>query len=155
MAEAAPPAGRPRRSPCIGVCSTTYGDLVCRGCKRFAHEIVEWNGYDAAQRDAIWQRLIALRDASVAAFAVVADEARLRGAAARLRIPTEPPSSALGIAFETLRRASAASAPAGLGLRPQPAAAGLDVGGLFAAIDREYHGRAAAFYERSFRIPPH
>ncbi|MEM9624509.1 MAG: DUF1289 domain-containing protein, partial [Pseudomonadota bacterium] len=35
-----------KRTPCVGICSTTYGDLVCRGCKRFAHEIVQWNAYD-------------------------------------------------------------------------------------------------------------
>ncbi|MEC9132488.1 MAG: DUF1289 domain-containing protein, partial [Pseudomonadota bacterium] len=23
-----------RPTPCVGICSTTYGDLVCRGCKR-------------------------------------------------------------------------------------------------------------------------
>ncbi len=33
------PSGRPR-TPCVGMCSTTYGDLVCRGCRRFSHEIV-------------------------------------------------------------------------------------------------------------------
>ncbi|MDC1160500.1 DUF1289 domain-containing protein, partial [Luminiphilus sp.] len=26
----------PIRTPCIGVCSTGVGDVVCRGCKRFA-----------------------------------------------------------------------------------------------------------------------
>ena len=28
-----------KRTPCIGVCSTTYGDDICRGCRRFRHEI--------------------------------------------------------------------------------------------------------------------
>ncbi|MCZ6890305.1 MAG: DUF1289 domain-containing protein, partial [Gammaproteobacteria bacterium] len=42
-----------RRTPCIGICSTTYGDLVCRGCKRYAHEIVDWNRYTEDQRSRI------------------------------------------------------------------------------------------------------
>ena len=44
-------------SPCIGVCSTTYGDFVCRGCKRFAHEVVGWNRFSDAQREIVWERL--------------------------------------------------------------------------------------------------
>jgi len=44
-------------SPCIGICSTTYGDFVCRGCKRFAHEVTGWNHYTRAQREAVWERL--------------------------------------------------------------------------------------------------
>ena len=27
-------------TPCLGICSTTYGDDVCKGCKRFVHEII-------------------------------------------------------------------------------------------------------------------
>lgn len=146
-------AGPRRRTPCIGVCSTTYGDLVCRGCKRFAHEIVQWNGYHAKQRDTVWERLEALRDASVAAFATVVDDALLEAAAARLRIALEPPPSILGMAFDVLRRARAAERPAALGLSAKPPAADVDVAALFAAIDREYYARATAFYERSFRVP--
>ncbi len=44
-------------SPCIGICSTTYGDFVCRGCKRFAHEVTGWNRYADAQREVVWERL--------------------------------------------------------------------------------------------------
>lgn len=149
----AEPAGPLRRTPCIGVCSTTYGDLVCRGCKRFAHEIVQWNGYQEPQRHTVWQRLEIMRDASVAAFATVQDAAKLKAVAARLRIPLEPPPSPFGMAFDTLRRARAADPPAALGLSVKPAAEGMDVAGLFAAIDREYYARATAFYERSFRVP--
>ena len=32
-------------TPCLGICSTTFGDEVCKGCKRFAHEIVGWTKY--------------------------------------------------------------------------------------------------------------
>ena len=30
-------------TPCLGICSTTYGDDVCKGCKRFVHEVISWN----------------------------------------------------------------------------------------------------------------
>jgi predicted Fe-S protein YdhL (DUF1289 family) len=70
-----------RRTPCIGICSTTYGDLVCRGCKRFAHEIVEWNGYSDSQQVAVWSRLETLRQGSFALFVEVVDAPALRTAA--------------------------------------------------------------------------
>ncbi len=44
-------------SPCIGICSTVYGDEVCRGCKRFYKEIIDWNGYDQAKRDVVYDRI--------------------------------------------------------------------------------------------------
>ena len=45
------------KTPCIGVCSTGIGDSVCRGCKRFAHEVIHWNSYSEAQKRNIDQRL--------------------------------------------------------------------------------------------------
>lgn len=44
-------------TPCVGVCSTVYGDLVCRGCKRLYQEIIEWNGYKNSEKQGILQRL--------------------------------------------------------------------------------------------------
>ena len=45
------------QTPCVGVCSTGIGDSVCRGCKRFDYEVIQWNGYDNNQKLAIDQRL--------------------------------------------------------------------------------------------------
>lgn len=47
----------PVKTPCIGVCSTGIGDTVCRGCKRFAHEVINWNSYTPAQKRIVDQRL--------------------------------------------------------------------------------------------------
>ena len=44
---------RPVKTPCIGVCSTGIGDSVCRGCKRFSHEVIDWNRYTPAQKLAV------------------------------------------------------------------------------------------------------
>lgn len=48
-------------TPCIGICSTVYGDNVCRGCKRFSHEIIQWNQYPVEQKKRVWERLIKLQ----------------------------------------------------------------------------------------------
>lgn len=44
-------------SPCIGVCSTIYGDDICRGCKRHYQEIIDWNQLDDIRQQTILQRI--------------------------------------------------------------------------------------------------
>ena len=44
-------------TPCLGICTTTFGDDVCKGCKRFAHEIVSWTKYSLEEREIINDRL--------------------------------------------------------------------------------------------------
>ena len=143
---AARATARLRRTPCVGVCSTTYGDLVCRGCKRFAHEVVAWNGYEEIQRAAVWRRLRQLLAESVRAHVRIADAALLRAAARRAGVA--PDAKAEALAFQTMR------------LRPLPLAAlglaptrdeTLDTGRALAAIDREFYHRSQAHYEASFK----
>ncbi len=40
----------PSLTPCAGRCSTVFGDSVCRGCRRFNHEVIQWNTYTPEQR---------------------------------------------------------------------------------------------------------
>lgn len=49
-------------TPCAGRCSTVFGDAVCRGCRRFNHEVIHWNSYNTEQHRAVWQRLDAQLD---------------------------------------------------------------------------------------------
>ena len=44
-------------TPCLGICSTTYGDDVCRGCKRFIHEVSNWNSYSNDEKEIVNSRL--------------------------------------------------------------------------------------------------
>ncbi|MBF7683363.1 DUF1289 domain-containing protein [Acinetobacter sp. B5B] len=44
-------------TPCAGRCSTVFGDQVCRGCRRFDHEVIRWNNYTQEQQWAVWRRL--------------------------------------------------------------------------------------------------
>lgn len=46
------------KTPCIGICSTTsFGDKVCRGCKRYAFEVIAWNGYGEGEKAAVLRRI--------------------------------------------------------------------------------------------------
>lgn len=49
-------------TPCAGRCSTVFGDSVCRGCRRFNHEVIQWNTYTPEQHTAVWKRLDAQLD---------------------------------------------------------------------------------------------
>ena len=105
-----------RRTPCIGVCSTTYGDLVCRGCKRFAHEVVGWNGFADTQQHVVWERLNRLLAESVRAYVTVVDEQRLRSAAPK-RVPDADALPVEVVAFRTMRAHPLPLAALGLAAR--------------------------------------
>ncbi|MGI9251605.1 MAG: DUF1289 domain-containing protein [Pseudohongiellaceae bacterium] len=46
------------KTPCIGICSTTsVGDAVCRGCKRYAVEVINWHSYDDIAKRAVLSRI--------------------------------------------------------------------------------------------------
>ena len=69
---------RPVKTPCIGVCSTGIGDSVCRGCKRFSHEVIDWNSYSQAQKCIIDDRLSGFLSQCVSNKIAVTDKALLQ-----------------------------------------------------------------------------
>lgn len=136
-----------KASPCIGICSTTYGDLVCRGCKRFAHEVVGWNGYAEQQRAAILRRLAELRDGALQRQVSCAQLSELCAAAAALPLPNADQMSPEARAYEALRSLARQRQPL-----PWPSVApALTPLQLLARIDREFYQRSLAWHERSFR----
>ena len=52
---------RSTKTPCIGVCSTVFGDEVCRGCKRFQYEVIQWNSFTNEEKRSVLDRLEALK----------------------------------------------------------------------------------------------
>lgn len=83
----------PVKTPCIGVCSTGIGDSVCRGCKRFAHEIIHWNSYSSAEQSSVVMRLEALVTQVVQQFLRVTDVDRLHQQIQRQQIRLSNPSA--------------------------------------------------------------
>ena len=69
---------RPVKTPCIGVCSTGIGDSVCRGCKRFSHEVIDWNSYSELQKQAVDGRLSGFLSQCVSNKLQVQDSALLK-----------------------------------------------------------------------------
>lgn len=74
-------------TPCVGICSTTFGDTVCRGCRRYLHEVINWNRYSDTEKRLIWQRLDSLLAQVLPNSFRIDDETRLRERLGHYRIP--------------------------------------------------------------------
>lgn len=90
-------------SPCVGVCSTTLGDRVCRGCQRTDDEIRDWPAFSAAERRHRLEALDRLRAEVAARHLVVEDPERLEAQLSRHRIRFRDVQPALSRAVELLR----------------------------------------------------
>jgi len=135
----------------VGICSTTYGDLVCRGCKRFAHEIVEWNGFADGQQQLVWKRLYRLREGAVLKHVKINDEGLLLDRGRAFRVPDLESLSVANVGYEVLRRSRNQTGFAALGMTPLQADA--TVQALFQQIELELYERSIAQYERDFHVP--
>jgi uncharacterized protein len=90
-------------TPCIGICSTVYGDTICRGCKRSFQEVIVWNSLNDAQKDSIFVKLN-LWISEVAADKIkILDSALIRATLEKFNIRYRQDQSALCWAFYILR----------------------------------------------------
>ncbi|MSQ56827.1 MAG: DUF3717 domain-containing protein [Limnohabitans sp.] len=44
-------------TPCIAICSTSQGDLLCKGCGRTFEEVQLWTEKSPSQKRQIWRRI--------------------------------------------------------------------------------------------------
>ena len=141
------------RTPCIGVCSTTFGDTVCRGCKRFLHEIVDWNRYTEAQKTLVWQRLDSLLGTVVGNYFLINDAQLLAEQLAFQNIRRQPQLSPPGWLPELLKAAGHRSlnwSDYGLDYCGDPA---LNARQLYDLISAEVYALAQAHYDRNHKLP--
>lgn len=146
------------KTPCIGVCSTTFGDTVCRGCKRYLHEIVDWNRYTEAQKALVWQRLDLLLRTVVSNYVQVDDAALLEQQLAFQNIRRQAELSPHGWVPELLKAAgsTALNWPT-YGLRfigtSPDTQADIAPRKLYDQISEEVHALAVAHYDRNHQLP--
>lgn len=94
------------RTPCVGICSTTYGDDVCRGCKRFVTEVINWNSFDSEEREAVWKRLEKLKTQIMKARVIVVDEEKLLEKIKEYRLKIHEDLNNYCKVFELIKQAS-------------------------------------------------
>lgn len=135
------------KTPCVGLCSTVYGDLVCRGCKRFSHEIIDWNRYQQVQKSAVWSRLAQLLTQIIMARVELVSALQLREAMAAKQIAFIEDQP---LTLQIWRLLSHADAPelADCGMRVRPEYAGLTLKQLRADIDQAFFALSEAYYQR-------
>ena len=140
---------KPVKTPCIGVCSTGIGDSVCRGCKRFAHEVIDWNAYTHEQRLIIAERLESFLAQIVQNMIEVVDEKLLLEQVKHQQIQFKPEQNAYCWVFDLLRAgASQIQDVAVFGLRLQPAWANTPLTTIRDNIDKDFYALSCAYYER-------
>jgi predicted Fe-S protein YdhL (DUF1289 family) len=140
---------RPIKTPCVGLCSTVYGDLVCRGCKRFHHEVVRWNLYDQDQKRAVMRRLEQLLVQVMEAKLDVFDAQRLRSQLEQRQIRFVPEQSEYCWAYQLIARgARRISQLEAYGIALLPEFRDWPLPQLRDAIDREFFLLSEAHYQR-------
>ena len=94
------------RTPCVGICSTTYGDDVCRGCKRFSFEVINWNSFKPEERESVWKRLEKLKSQIMASRLKVFDPIKLEESIKHFQLKIKDDLNDLSKAFELIKQVS-------------------------------------------------
>lgn len=142
------------RTPCIGVCSTGIGDSVCRGCKRFAHEVIHWNGYSEEQRRIVDARLAQFLSQCVRNKLRVTDRALLHWQMETQQIRHNPDHDEYCWVFALLKAgARQIREPADYGFEVDLRFRDVSLVELREQIDGEYFALSTAHYERYYLLP--
>jgi len=146
-------AMKPVRTPCIGICSTTsLGDRICRGCKRFAFEVIHWNSYTDDQKRAVQARINQFTSQLMADKFQIHSIQKLVDVLQDLRVFYDPDLSPYFWLHQLLQKHShrlASLEEAGVSL--QPAYRGRDVRDVLLLINDQLHVLSEAHYERYFQ----
>ena len=128
---------------------------MCRGCKRFSHEIVDWNSYDDAQKETIWERLETFKKQVVGQIVRLNDQDRFQSAIEAQKIKEPQDYQAVYLLLQRLVRHSKTLSFAGLeNVSPDFEIMEGEIDSLLTLqqIDKEIVTRSRAFYERSYKV---
>ena len=140
------------KTPCVGVCSTVFGDEVCRGCKRFQHEVIEWNGYTDFEKEIVWNRLESLKVLIMKSKIFIEDEILLKTKLDTLKISYYDKVDPYCWIFDLIKQASQSITDLSeFGLRPLSKST-QDLVELKRLIEEELFVLSEAHYQRYFRL---
>jgi predicted Fe-S protein YdhL (DUF1289 family) len=145
---------RPVKTPCIGVCSTGIGDAVCRGCKRFAHEVIDWNSYTPQQKAVVDGRLADFLSQCVQNKLRVIDKALLRWQLSVQQVSYNEDHDEYCALYSLIKAgASQITNTADYGFEVELAYRQLALAELRELIDKEFYLLSEAHYDRYMRTP--
>ena len=141
------------RTPCIGVCSTTsLGDRICRGCKRFSGEVINWNSYSEPEKLAVQARINQLTSQIMTDKFRIVNQAKLEQVLIDLRIFHDPDLSPYFWLHQLLQKnlyrlGSLDEA----GVELLEAFRGRDVRDVLVLINEQLQVLSEAYFERYYR----
>ena len=143
------------KTPCVGVCSTVFGDQVCRGCKRFQHEVIEWNGYSDTEKETVWNRLESLKVLIMKSKILIQDKALLKSKLDHHKISYYEKVDPYCWVFDLIKQASQSIMDIQeFGLQfvlNKP----VDLGDFKQLIEEELFALSEAHYQRYFTLEDH
>lgn len=145
---------KPIKTPCIGVCSTGIGDSVCRGCKRFSHEVINWNGYTQDEKRFVDKRLSGFLSQACSHKCTVVDRTLLKWQLDTQLVRYNDQHDEYCWLFQLLKAgASQISDPSKYGFRIHPDWSGLTLVELRDKIDEDFWILSTAHYDRYLATP--
>ena len=139
------------KTPCIGVCSTALGGRVCRGCKRFAHEVIDWNAYSFQQKSLVEQRLSDFLTTVMKNVINIFDEKLMAWQIAKQRVQVPTHRNIYCQAFVLLKAgASQVQDYKKFGFEVVPSARHMPLKALCQQIDEEFYALSVAHFEHCF-----
>lgn len=136
-------------TPCIGVCSTGIGDYVCRGCKRYAHEVIEWNAYSPEQRDKVLLRIDDFLSKIISRKCDIIDQEKFHQLIEYQGISCRPEQSIWGQLYQLLTSGARQIKQLNdYGIVMKPEWRHLDALSLKNSIEDELMSLSSAYYER-------
>ncbi len=138
------------RTPCIGVCSTTsFGDRICRGCKRSNVEVINWNRYSEPEKQAVQARINKLTSQIMADKFRIVSPTLLEQVLQDFRIFYDPDLSPFFWLHQLLQKhLYRIGSLQEIGVDVQPAFRGQDVRDLLTLINEQLQVLSEAHYER-------
>ena len=140
------------RTPCIGICSTTsVGDAICRGCKRYAFEVIRWNGYSAEEKEAVLARIEALTVQILQGKFDIVSEDDLAAALKHCKLPFNPALSPYSWLHNYLKKGNLAISVQQLGVAVQPSYSHYSLEQLAELVDEELLVLCEAHFARYYQ----
>ncbi|MCH7672363.1 MAG: DUF1289 domain-containing protein [Proteobacteria bacterium] len=143
------------KTPCIGICSTTsFGDVVCRGCRRYSFEVINWNSYDAAAKAAVLKRIEKLNCQILENKLQIFSLSTLKVGLEQYQVPYDVSLSPYCWLHNLLKKNHQdIENLADFGVYVLPEFSSLSLPALFELIERELLVLCEAHYSRYFAVP--
>ena len=143
------------KTPCIGICSTTsLGDSVCRGCRRYSFEVISWNSYGSEEKIAVLTRIEKLVSQIFENKFHIQNENTLQSELERFNVPFDPqlsPYCWLHNLFK--KRKDLVQNLSIFGVSVHKEFADVSLGQLISEVDSELQILSNAHLQRYFKVP--